>query len=503
MPPTATDQTSTLQPQRTSRLADLALVLPFILLFLVQLAHHALWRDELNAWGIAAASHSLRQLFYYVHYEGHPSLWYVLLWVVSRATDNPAAMKLLEACIGIAIYLLLALRSPFSRVEKALLYCSYFISFEYTVLSRMYGICLLLVLLYAAQRAAHPARVLLNALLLGLIANTDTLGILFSCALALEYALFIAAQQRRGLKLASRRRLVEGVLLFLGLLAASVLSLLPSKHISWRTTGHMFTFARSFGHLAQTCVDYVVLPWFPIATHFPHAFWNPSPVSHWKFFYAAMFPVVIAAYYALFRRERNLLALLLATACAGIAFGHLIYQGSMRQFGVMFMAFLVALWIQRGRIARVPTLVYVFLGLSALGGLQAAVAQWARPFSNAGNAARWIRDHGKENEPLIGQKDTNAIGVAEMLRRPMYQLECSCTDRFLLFSDRRDQYSEDQLPSRLARAMGDVHAPASVVRFHLCHDTIATARNPKPCARINALGTVHGCRSLAGRFLSL
>jgi hypothetical protein len=61
--------------------ADIAITMAFLLVMLVNLAHHAMWRDELNAWGIAVASPSLADLFHNMHYEGHPALWHALLWL--------------------------------------------------------------------------------------------------------------------------------------------------------------------------------------------------------------------------------------------------------------------------------------------------------------------------------------------------------------------------------------------------------------------------------------
>ena len=127
---------------------------PVYSLFFLQLAHHQMWRDETNAWALAARSRTLGELFYFARNEAHPYLWYILLWIASRATASVLALKFVAAIVGAANYLLLALFSPFSRLEKLLFFCSYYISFEYSVLARMYGIMLLLVLLYL--RSKHP-----------------------------------------------------------------------------------------------------------------------------------------------------------------------------------------------------------------------------------------------------------------------------------------------------------------------------------------------------------
>ena len=230
-----------------------------------------MWRDELNAFGMAAGSRTLPQLLHYVHYEGHPWLWYVLLWLVSRVTVFPVAMKVLQAFIGTGIYLLIGVRSPFSRPQKLLLFLSYFVAFEYTVISRMYGLMLLLALLYLRRRAAKPGGVLGNAVLLGLLASSDVMGLILSAGLVLE---FVCSPAGRTLwkgndklpQRAGRRRMFAGAAIYGSLLLLSAASLVPAKDISTRTTGKMFAEATQRFRIAEAVVDYTVMPFFPTLT---------------------------------------------------------------------------------------------------------------------------------------------------------------------------------------------------------------------------------------------
>src|SRR5215469_12943266 len=166
----------------------LALVLPFLVLFWVNIAHHTMFFDEVNAWAISAWSDTLAKMFYFVHFEGHPWLWYFILWFPSRLTHDPVAMKWVEAVFGTAILLVIGLLAPFNLKQRALILSSYFLVWEYTVMCRMYSVMLLLVLLYVVRRARHPDGLLGNCILLGLAGNTDMTGALLSSALLIEYA---------------------------------------------------------------------------------------------------------------------------------------------------------------------------------------------------------------------------------------------------------------------------------------------------------------------------
>src|ERR1700761_9444011 len=181
------DQTEA-PPRRPTAWKALAVVLPFLILFWANEAHHTMFFDEVNAWAISASSPTLSKLFYFVHYEGHPWLWYFILWFPSRLTHDPVGMKWVEAVLGTAIILILGLLSPFTYKQRALILCSYFLMWEYTVMCRMYSVMLLLVLLYVMRRVRRPEGVMGSCALLGLAGNTDMTGVLLSSALLVEYA---------------------------------------------------------------------------------------------------------------------------------------------------------------------------------------------------------------------------------------------------------------------------------------------------------------------------
>ena len=476
-------------PRQQTKRRELLLVLPFLLLFLVQLAHHQMWRDELNAWGIAVASSGPKSLYQHIRYEGHPSLWYIVLWFASRFTASPVAMKCVQALIGISLYLMIALRSPFSRLEKLLLYAGYFISFEYTVMSRMYGLCLLLTLIYAYRRSRYPRDFTLNAALLALIANTDVSGLILSAALLAEYAFSsFAAWKQGGI---SPRQIWSSLSVYLAGVFFTLVCLRISPHISWRTTGRMFIHARDPIHVLQAVVSYITVPWFPIDDRFPHHFWNPwiyAPLAHPGLL--LMTPVIAGMYIWIFRREWMLGLILLLTASGAIVFAHLIYMGGTRHYGVTFTAFLAALWLQRYRRPQFSIPVLLLLLFGATAGLEAAIGQWDHPFSNGRAVVAWLREHGLDKAPLVGTPDTSVAGIAEQLERSIYFLDCNCADTYLLFSNRRDDFDARQTPERLLLASRKLQA----------RDMTFITTYPLPPERIEAIRDIGFSINLAATF---
>ena len=448
---------------RKSRL-DLLLVLPFIILFAVQLTHHQMWRDETNAWELAVHSPTLGALLHYLQYEAHPYLWYFLLWIVSRGFASVVALKWVAAVVGTSIYLVLALWSPFSRAEKVLLFCGYYISFEYTVIARMYGVMLLLVLLYLRSRTSQPHKPIRNAVWLGLIANADTFGLLLTFAFGLEYLLFLRSDQTWP-KQQWRKRLLPALAIYLVSVALSFACLIPSKHVSYRSNrgGGFFAHARDPRYLARAIRSATLDPWYPLDPHAPGSYWN---LIHPRPFTDACLTVAVVAIVLQFRREKRLLLMLAFYNVTLILFMYLVYMGYSRHYGTMFVAFLGAFWIQRAQEAKglaTPSaplrFAFIPLGFSAWAGIVAAYASWTHPFSQAGAAAKWLQANHYASMPLAGTPDYSAANVAEYLGRPIYFLDCNCTDTVMQFWDRRDNFSESEIPARLALAASQAHQP--------------------------------------------
>src|SRR5215218_6745393 len=91
-------------------------------------------RDEMQAWMFAADSASPAEMLHAMRYEGHPPLWHLLLFLVSRLTRHPQAMQLLNLLFATASVWLFARWAPFPRRIRALFAFGYFPLYEYGVI---------------------------------------------------------------------------------------------------------------------------------------------------------------------------------------------------------------------------------------------------------------------------------------------------------------------------------------------------------------------------------
>ena len=152
----------------------------FVIVNTVRMFRHVMWRDEFQAFMLAAASSTPLDLFAKLKYEGHPGLWHLVLWVITRFTADPLWMQVAQLLIALGIWVLVWRVSPFTKIEKFLLVLSYYLFWEYFVVSRSYGLGVLLGFGFIALQTKRPEQRFWPWVLLGLLANTSVFGTIWS-----------------------------------------------------------------------------------------------------------------------------------------------------------------------------------------------------------------------------------------------------------------------------------------------------------------------------------
>src|SRR4051794_7562367 len=85
------------------------------------MSHHELWGDEIHSWNIAKASLSYSDLISNIRYEGHPPIWYTILWSVSKFTHDVSYIKGAQFIIAASVVFLVLFFSPFPTVTRILI----------------------------------------------------------------------------------------------------------------------------------------------------------------------------------------------------------------------------------------------------------------------------------------------------------------------------------------------------------------------------------------------
>jgi len=434
---------------------------------LTSLWQHEPWSDEIHAWGLALASPTPLAIFHNLAYDGHPGLWHLLLWCASWISTAPVMLKVVHGAIGLGIIAMLGLCFPAGRIERMLLLLNYFVLFEFTVISRNYGISLLLALIYCILYIRRREAFGIHAVILGLLANTNVFGLILSVILLTErVGRPLLADELR------LRRLLPGLLAYGSALALSVATLFPAPDIACADR-RFLTVANilEFEHAWLALLRFTITPFMPIVAGFPDGF--ASPGRYWSnaqlvLASAAVLPI-LGAIGTLFRKDPWRLFIVFSTIAGGGLFAHLFYLGSVRHCGVVVIAFLTALWLSRasaaGRgsgVGRSWVAALLLIG-GALGGVEATAAGWRRTFSNVGPAARWVEAHHLQDVPLIGFWDMQASSVAILLQRPIYLLQCECVVRYAHLDNRRDRFVLTEMPERELLEAVRVVGPAILI----------------------------------------
>jgi hypothetical protein len=173
------------------------LVLLSLLYFAVSfvgILHHEFFIDEAHHWLLSRDSNSVSELIQNTRLEGHPLLWGLLLYGVTRFTSDPFWMQFLHILISTATVIVFLRKAPFNWIFKTLFIFGYFMVFEYNLISRNYGLGILFLFLACTVFKNREQKFSLICLYLALASNTH---LLFSVP---AFALFLTliAEQIQG-----------------------------------------------------------------------------------------------------------------------------------------------------------------------------------------------------------------------------------------------------------------------------------------------------------------
>lgn len=454
-------------------MARLAIAGAGIALVGITILRHELWRDELQAWQIARASHGFHSLVHNTRYEGHPLLWFGLLYPIAHAHAGPGAMQLLQFFIASTTISVAVWRAPFTQFQKLLFVFGYFVLYEYGVLSRSYGLgAMFLVIALALAGTSAPRRWRPIGALLGLVALTSAFGAVV--AIAVLAGLGVDEWLRRrddGFAGASNGAvLLGGLLTFAGLATAYLQAARPpadtGNYSHWRTSLDVGLGASSMSSVWRALVPIPALE---------RSYWNTNIVS-------ARAAVVGVLGFALFvlvawiLRDRPGSFVVWVTGVVlvvGFLYARIGTATASRHIGHIFLCLVAAMWLAPFTRSRAPSITRsrvrwsrhsasppspdftltrsaraasvrsrlwtLLLLVQVIAGLFAVGLDLAYPFSNGRDVAQYIQRNGLDHFEIVGLPDTAASTVAGYLDRPIYYLAGSRTGTFVVWNTARNQ----------------------------------------------------------------
>ncbi len=373
-------------------------IFSFVFLYL-KFTYHELWKDEWQAWHVARDM-SWGEMFSFLYYEGHPSLWYIYLKIITLCTPTGSDLFALQgahALVMIAAFAIVFFRFRFSLPLKIAFLLSSFCYFEYGMVNRGYALVILLAFWATTLLDNKETNVWKLALALFLLCQTEAQGVIIAGGLwvfAFAKNLF-----EENFKAATQNK--ENQLLLLAYSAGLlffVLSVYPR--------GESEDLARAYNMMKQPLSESIPLAFQGLLAN---TFWIGSiddtgafGVSLLGIFFSV---IVLLSIVYVFWNNKNALLAMLAGLLAFFLFAGFVYGGGVRQWGMLFIFFITIfnLYGQKGLTFNVlQSLALISFAIFPIYyNAMALQKEVLYPFSNAEKTANFLATSVPAKVPIV------------------------------------------------------------------------------------------------------
>jgi hypothetical protein len=360
-------------------------------------SRHEPWTDEAQAWLIARDFGWFRMIFTELRYEGHPALWYVILWPAIHLCHLPyACFGYFGATFAIAGLAVLIFLAPFPPPLRYLIAGSFFFVYQYAVIARSYVLLPLLAFSAAYFYRKGLTGVVAFASCIALLIQVSTYAAVIGAGFAAFYG-FQLFTRRAEISVLDRRRAIVAFALVILSVATFFIVVFPPTDSSVMATSN----AKPMQERLERCFEGLVGGLSDSAA-------------------PTFLLLLLTALWGLERRALPLLVLGVGGTAAvyGVVWGFGHHQGMIT---IAFVVFLWAAWptsedfaaltIQSKWIHRalLTSLILTF-AWHCTWSYTAIRKDWSRPYSGALDAAKFLKSvHADE----LGARGYNywAIGV--------------------------------------------------------------------------------------------
>lgn len=323
---------------------DKSFKLLFLILFTALgywgIINHEIWLDEAHHYVLARDSKTLRDLYFNNRYEGHPLLWNYLLWLLCKIIPTVFAMQFLHLSIATLTAAIVLWHAPFKIYQKVLLCFSYFLFYEYAIISRNYAVSILLIFLCLVQINKAKKNYILILLLLSLLANTHLFSLVFSVAI---FSYLLSSNYNR-VELFKQKQNYFFILLYIAaLLFALSFAKVPSDHFLLNYNTDKLLSLKRIGKAFSICWKSL----FHLQPFYEFNLWNKNWLVEYNKSLGAIAALIawIIPYF-MFKEHKKILLFFYGIAlciCAFVFMSPLIV--AVRHSGFIFIAFVISYWL--------------------------------------------------------------------------------------------------------------------------------------------------------------
>lgn len=421
----------------------------FLCAISISILNHEMWRDELQAWLSAQNSSSITSLFDNIKYDGHPWLWYIILYFLSRVTEQPAIMQLFHIIVATATTYVFAKYSPFTKFQKVLFVLGYFPLYEYGTISRNYGLGIFFIFAFCAAFRTRFKGYIIPSLILFMLTQTNVYGLLIAGSFGFILILGLVAQHRL-LKSPTTEKLeiVVALCIFIFGISSAIFELIPPANsgyaVGWRISPSIWLTGKT---LSSIWKSYIPIP------SLTYHFWDTNILASLRL-QAILGCGLFCLSFLLFLKKPIASILYLVGTFAILTFTYVKFDGYIRHHGHLFILFIACLWISNyypdknlrlGFVGKLSSslsryrdsIIVLMLSAHLIAGIFAIGMDWVYPFSASKEAAKFIIDKGMKDMLILGYRDVQASAVSGHLNRPIYYPNSDRFGSFVIFDRKR------------------------------------------------------------------
>jgi len=378
------------------------LILPvFFILSLVGIFHHEIWLDEAQHFLIARDSGSLRELFRVCRIEGHPVLWNIILFIITRLTSNPFWMQFVHILISTCTVFLI-LKSKLNIAEKITVIFGYYLFYEYNIISRNYGISALMMILLIYFYIRDPGSIIRLAVIIFLLAQTHLFSLLFSVAFVLTYII----HRRKPLsELSNRILIIAGLIILTGWVISAYFIIPPwqygMKFLSYDSSGY-FSTERIVRTVSVGLKGIFYIPDYNAPGHhfFNTHYYLTLNLKVWAIYLLSIIALAIPSFIIKSNRFAIILyCTFLIIFIAVYFFLPLVY--GIRYFGFIYIVFICCYLVARPQVKKtgIFTSIIIFT-LQFVNGIYAYSMDFKYPFSEGKEVSSYLGEARLKNEKV-------------------------------------------------------------------------------------------------------
>lgn len=386
-----------------------ALTAVYFTLSLIGILHHELFIDEAHHWLLARDSHSLLELYQNTRIEGHPLLWSIVLYGISRFTANPFWMQFVHILISAATVFLFLRKAPFGWIFKILFIFGYFMIFEYNLISRNYMPGIFFLFCACSIFKNRNEKFLSLCFFLALAANAH---LMFSIiAFALFLTLLLENLLNREIL---RKDFLIGYVIF-GIGLVSIIVQIQYTDSSWLLDpiNRMPLAERLIKGYIAFFKGIVTIPDFRTLY-----FWNSNLIVNANRSLAAVLALLIYLLpLVLFFKNRKTLFFVYTALIGAQIFFFITQRAATRFHGMTYLIVIIALWIETDYRAENSTLkkwldtfrltlfkkpiIYTILVIQLCSGICAYAMDYRYPFTSAKETVDFFKEEGLADRNII------------------------------------------------------------------------------------------------------